>query len=850
MTRANVLQVVRRKGLKQTLLDKDGQPLPDSTLSELLGGLDEALFRNMFGLDHDRLREGAEALLKGGGNLGEGLFDASVGSRALREVKEALSAEADELYKARGKTPKLNVALEALREKTRRKKEAALSPAAFVEQTRALTQKHEQRSEALARRRELLAEKARVTRELQLLPLLSRHESLSVELSELTRRRAEQARGLVGSDLLEEQIRDLERRYGVLLSAEADLPQLRSELSALTRELSAASQRIGSVRLPERPIDTPLRTRLRRLSSEHTRAAERAAALADALLAVQEELGQLAARIAQLPAQDCSWLEALLATIEREDVLASLSRGETELTRRGTALGRASAQLGLTLDTAQLSQLVLPDERALLELERSDEAYDAERVRHQTREHAIEERTRALSLTRSRLLADGEPISEATLVEARLTREQQLEVLSGALLQAARLDDAPQRISRYRTQVEHADQLADRMRREASRASELNGVAGELSMLADELAEILARKRSLATLTAELARTLAGLLAPCGLGLDSPRNLRPRLLRLQALSEQAATLMADQAAQQRLEVHAAQLTSELRAALAERAPELSLPAQLSLAHAVSLARSWQARLREQLRDATRQQEKAAELRTREATLRSQQQLMRAERDGFARRFGEELTLAGLDSTLEPDELLACLDDMGLSFELTRKIEALRTREEALATSAATLAADLAQLVAKHVPEASDAGLAEQLEALARAQRLERESERDHTRLKSELAQLSDELSRLGDGEEREHPAPAHAGPRSQHAQGAPVRDRRQPEHAGGRFERARAAAGQARCRPVHPEELAVCSRHRRGGGGRAVQRARPPASLFAGEALALHPLARGGTLSS
>jgi len=68
-----------------------------------------------------------EALLKGGGHLGEGLFDASVGSRALRDLKESLSSEAEELYKPRGKTPKLNQALEVLREKTREKKESALS---------------------------------------------------------------------------------------------------------------------------------------------------------------------------------------------------------------------------------------------------------------------------------------------------------------------------------------------------------------------------------------------------------------------------------------------------------------------------------------------------------------------------------------------------------------------------------------------------------------------------------------------------------------------------------------------------------------------------------------------------
>ncbi|HEX6243478.1 MAG TPA: AAA family ATPase, partial [Polyangiales bacterium] len=115
--RGRLLQLTRRKGAKHTLLDDKGEPVDDGALGEMLLGIDESMFRQMFGLDHQRLREGGEALLAGGGNLGEGLFDASVGTRALRQLKEALKAEAELLYKARGKTPKLNLALDVLREK-------------------------------------------------------------------------------------------------------------------------------------------------------------------------------------------------------------------------------------------------------------------------------------------------------------------------------------------------------------------------------------------------------------------------------------------------------------------------------------------------------------------------------------------------------------------------------------------------------------------------------------------------------------------------------------------------------------------------------------------------------------
>jgi uncharacterized protein YhaN len=150
--RGRSLTVVRRKGAKQTLLDAEGQPLEEGALRELLAGIDEGMFRNMFGLDHQRLREGAEALLAGNGQLGEGLFDASIGSRALHEVKQALRLEADDLFKSRGKTPRLNQALESLREQTRKKRDAALSPNAFVEQTKGLEQARRRREQALVER--------------------------------------------------------------------------------------------------------------------------------------------------------------------------------------------------------------------------------------------------------------------------------------------------------------------------------------------------------------------------------------------------------------------------------------------------------------------------------------------------------------------------------------------------------------------------------------------------------------------------------------------------------------------------------------------------------------------------
>lgn len=91
----------RRKGNKNTLLDADGQPLPDHALSPFLGSIDLAYFSTMFGLGARELREGAEQLLRGEGDIGEALFSASLGGTPVQLVLAALTAESDRLFKGR-----------------------------------------------------------------------------------------------------------------------------------------------------------------------------------------------------------------------------------------------------------------------------------------------------------------------------------------------------------------------------------------------------------------------------------------------------------------------------------------------------------------------------------------------------------------------------------------------------------------------------------------------------------------------------------------------------------------------------------------------------------------------------
>ena len=112
--------VVRRKGLKSTLADLDGQPIPEDEWKAFLGGIDRETFVRVFGLSREELVSGGKVILEGKGGVGESLFAAGLGGADLKKVLDTLDAEAGELVQTDGNPPRLNAEAKAFKElKTR-----------------------------------------------------------------------------------------------------------------------------------------------------------------------------------------------------------------------------------------------------------------------------------------------------------------------------------------------------------------------------------------------------------------------------------------------------------------------------------------------------------------------------------------------------------------------------------------------------------------------------------------------------------------------------------------------------------------------------------------------------------
>jgi uncharacterized protein YhaN len=140
----------RRKGNKNTLLDAGGSPLPDTALAPFLGSVDQAYFSTMFGLGARELREGAEELLRGQGDIGEALFSASMGGTPVQRVLAALTEESERLFKGRAAA---NVSIRPgsakYKDFLRQSRDAAVSPEAWdkIEQELAAAEIHKAKLE-------------------------------------------------------------------------------------------------------------------------------------------------------------------------------------------------------------------------------------------------------------------------------------------------------------------------------------------------------------------------------------------------------------------------------------------------------------------------------------------------------------------------------------------------------------------------------------------------------------------------------------------------------------------------------------------------------------------------------
>lgn len=339
------LTVVRRKGRLNTLLSPSGEVLDDAVLGAFLQGVDSTLFDAMFGLDHESLRQGAQALLALEGKLGATLFEAGFGTAHLRQLLERFREQADELFTLRGRSKRLNVDIAKVRKARDQVLATATSPQTYLDLRTQLEELVARLKSVQEARQALNQQKAELEFELRLLPLVAQWRAYREQLNalgelpqlpldaeqqaqvtlrqlgtaqterdqasrELSRVEAELARVVVDERLLRistSRIEDLVHRLGSARKAQTDLPKRRAELSAAEDDIRRILVELG---FPPEPLEVEKyrltkdeETRVRRLTRERTQYDTRTRTLEGKIKQLESSVQNLKRELAKCAAE-------------------------------------------------------------------------------------------------------------------------------------------------------------------------------------------------------------------------------------------------------------------------------------------------------------------------------------------------------------------------------------------------------------------------------------------------------------------------------------------------------------------------------------------------------------------
>jgi len=583
--------VVRRKGLKSTLADLDGQPIPEEEWKAFLGGIDRETFTRVFGLSRDELVSGGRVILEGKGGVGESLFTAGLGGADLKKVLDTLDSEAGDLFKPTGTLPRLNAEAKAFKELKTGIRDLSLLPKDWEELADTVSAFEERSRQLRDRIARLSAAEDRMKRLRDALPLMAElrvGEQKRAELGEVkilrkgfvlerrqaqlemnqalseektAKKRIEEIDGnldtLVIPEVLlaqEKTIKELGEELGSALKAQKDLPRVEGQvfearqaakaiLGELRPDLDLESA--GVLRLTVKQVD-----RIRRLGEEHGRVTIRRQTAADKVREYARKLTVAEKSLAELPeVREPSELEQAAAFVRKKGELersclaarfeAQNFREDAEAALKGLPLWSGTLE--------DLESLPLPPEGTIETFEKLFVTLDDDLRRARAALAETEEKIAEVNGNLRILKLAGEPPTEEELLAARGYRDQGWALVRSAWLEGKRAEAAESAFSlsvpleqAYETSVLKADDLADRMRREAEKVAHQAGLLAERTQQ-EEGAE------SLSEGIGQLEERRGGLeidwesrWAPAGFSPLSPREMRGWMSDWKDLARRAA----------------------------------------------------------------------------------------------------------------------------------------------------------------------------------------------------------------------------------------------------------------------------------------------------------------------
>ncbi len=603
------LEIVRRKGNKATLLPPDEkEPLDESVLHGFLGGCDQAQFETMFGIDHPGLVAGGHDIVHGQGDIGHVLFAAGAGISDLRTIRNNLEEQAEELFQPRGHKPAVNEALADLSKARKSIRDSQLPSSEWQKHKAALDEKTTQLAEIEEKLGELFGQKARLQRLAGALPAIGRFRACDEKLSGLsdvpvlpasfaenrretisrleTARQAEHdataeiarldgqiaalavPRGLVSRAA---EIEAVYKELSVHRKAQGDLPGLVAKREHLEKEAATLFHELR----PELPLADADRIKLsRRQQVEIQNLGNRKEALERQLLQARGEFADSRQRLAentellaQLPPP---YDPAPLAeAVQRARGQGNLAQQAANLQAEIAALAVQAEidlhKLGLWSGPLEvLERLPLPAAETIARFERSFSECQAAIARFQGQLEKARSDATDIERDLERLRLEGEVPSEATLDAARKFRDAGWQLVlhdwrkedadAAALAEfLAATGESSDLAAAYEQAVRRADDLSDRLRREANRVASRATLQAQRLSLQQKTAELDHQQVSALEQLQQVDAQWRQVWNSAGIDPLPPREMLAWTQRQQGLVQQAQTLRQRTASLARLE---------------------------------------------------------------------------------------------------------------------------------------------------------------------------------------------------------------------------------------------------------------------------------------------------------
>ncbi len=535
-----LLSVIRRKGNKSTLLDKDGVVIDDNILTGILSGMDRESFLRLFGINHDSLKAGSEELLQLGGEVGQSLFTASFGGISIREMLASLDSEANELFKPRGQTQKINNLIRLYEEKRDLVRKSFLSGNDWIQQQK-LVNKLKQDDENLQKEIDSLMQgKVKLTRIKNILPdltarrvLIDKQTALGdvlilpIDLMDKLREIQNNLKNVVDTTVradseiiaLEEKLKsltvtdallnedmvitELHQRLGNYIKAQHDSVKLTMQLAQIENEIRLSVNDfpfpVELDKLIDLRVSRSQRTTLRDLTEKSQQISTLISRANEETKKLNRVLEHATADLNAVPvAVQCQSLSDALARARKHgDLDDNLRKNETAYLAASKEAQRSLSRLsGWSGTVEDAESIITPSDETVLYyaglLRKSDDNIAGLKQKRDK----LENDKKDIALQIAEMVRVGEVPTEAELQKIREYRENGWKLIRGRWIDGNDIDinaagyDEATLPDVYENAVYNADKTADRLRREADRAAQMGNLQARQERCICDIAEI------------------------------------------------------------------------------------------------------------------------------------------------------------------------------------------------------------------------------------------------------------------------------------------------------------------------------------------------------------------------